>query len=65
MPATPGVVAFEVPRSGGLEGMAATPDGSRIWGMLEKPLLDSKGKPDDRFLHVLEHPQFLPLLKFL
>lgn len=53
MPATPAVVAFEVPRSGGFEGMAATPDGSRIWAMLEKPLLDAKGQPEGRFLHVL------------
>jgi hypothetical protein len=54
LPATPGVIAFEVPRSGGFEGMAATPDGSRIWAMLEKPLLDANGQPEGRFLHVLE-----------
>jgi hypothetical protein len=53
MPATPAVVAFEVPRSGAFEGMAATPDGSRIWALLEKPLLDADGKPEGRFLHVL------------
>jgi hypothetical protein len=53
MPATPAVVPFEVPRSGGFEGMSATPDGSRIWAMLEKPLLDANGKPEGRFLHVL------------
>jgi hypothetical protein len=53
MPATPAVVAFEVPRSGGFEGMAATPDGSRIWAMLEKPLLDANGRSEGRFLHVL------------
>lgn len=53
MPATPAVVTFELPRSGGFEGMAATPDGSRIWAMLEKPLLDANGQPEGRFLHVL------------
>lgn len=52
-PANPGAVAFEVPRSGGYEGMAATPDGSRIWAMLEKPLAQPNGQPEGRFLHVL------------
>jgi len=53
MPTTPAVVSFEVSRTGGFEGMAATPDGSRIWAMLEKPLLDAKGQAEGRFLHVL------------
>ena len=45
---------FEVPRSGGFEGMASTPDGTRIWAMLEKPVLGTNGQPEGRFLHVLE-----------
>lgn len=53
LPGTPGAVAFEVPRSGGYEGMAATPDGSRIWAMLEKPLNGANGQPEGRFLHVI------------
>jgi hypothetical protein len=53
MPATPAAVAFEVTRSGGFEGMAATPDGSRIWAMLEKPMLDANGRPEGRFVHLL------------
>jgi len=53
MPATPAAVAFEVARSGGFEGMAVTPDGSRIWAMLEKPLLDANGRPEGRFVHAL------------
>lgn len=47
------ITPSDVPRSGGFEGMAATPDGSRIWAMLEKPLLGKNGQPEGRFLHVL------------
>jgi hypothetical protein len=53
VPATPNATPSEVPRSGGFEGMAATPDGSRIWAMLEKPLLGINGQSEGRFLHVL------------
>ncbi|MEO1091506.1 MAG: esterase-like activity of phytase family protein [Pseudomonadota bacterium] len=45
---------FVVPRSGGYEGMALTPDETRLWGMIEKPLLGADGQPEGRFLRVLE-----------
>ena len=39
VPASPAApVAFEVRRSGGFEGMAASPDGARLYAMLEQPL---------------------------
>lgn len=38
MPATPGPVRFEVRRSRGFEGMAASPDGRFLYAMLEGPL---------------------------
>ncbi len=38
MPATPGAVRFEVRRSRGFEGMAASPDGRFLYPMLEGPL---------------------------
>ena len=38
VPASPAApVAFEVRRSGGFEGMAASPDGARLYAMLEQP----------------------------
>ena len=40
-PATPGPVAFEVRRSRGFEGMAAAPDGSRLYPLLEGPIVDA------------------------
>lgn len=51
-------VPFQVPRSGGYEGMALSPDGQTLYGLLEKPLLDPAGKPEvadgRRFLRILE-----------
>jgi len=43
-----------VPRSAGYEGMAATPDGSRLWAMIERPILGANGQPEGNFLRVLE-----------
>ena len=45
---------WRVPRSGGYEGLAATPDGTRLWAMLEKPILNAEGRPEGNFLRVLE-----------
>lgn len=45
---------WRVPRTGGYEGMAVTPDGSRLWAMLEKPILTAEGREEGRFLRVLE-----------
>ena len=44
---------WKLPRSGGYEGLALTPDQSLLWGMLEKPLLDDSGAPEGDFLRVL------------
>jgi hypothetical protein len=55
VPASPTLaVKFEVARSGGHEVMAASPDGRRLYAMLEKPLPLDYGKPEGRFLRVLE-----------
>lgn len=55
VPANPAqTVKFEVARSGGYEGMAASLDGKRLYAMLEKPLLLEDGKNEGRFLRVLE-----------
>ncbi|MGE0254065.1 MAG: esterase-like activity of phytase family protein [Alphaproteobacteria bacterium] len=56
VPASPtGAVAYEVSRSGGYEGMAATPDGARLYAMLEKPLFAAGGdQAEGRYLRVLE-----------
>jgi hypothetical protein len=55
VPASPAAtVKFEVARSGGYEGMAASPDGKRLYAMLEKPLLAEDGKPEGRFVRVIE-----------
>jgi hypothetical protein len=43
-----------VPRSAGFEGMAVTPDGSRLWAMIERPILAENGQPEGNFLRVLE-----------
>jgi hypothetical protein len=51
-PAVPGE-DFRVTRSSGYEGMAITPDGSRLWAMLEKPILTPEGEPEGAFLRVL------------
>ncbi|MBL6080272.1 esterase-like activity of phytase family protein [Belnapia sp. T18] len=45
--------AFESQRSGGFEGMAQSPDGSRLYALLEKPLL-TNGQPEGRFLRIAE-----------
>jgi hypothetical protein len=51
-------VAFEVQRSGGFEGLAQSPDGSVLYALLERPLLDPTGRPETvdgrRFLRILE-----------
>lgn len=51
-------VAFQVPRSGGFEGMALLPDESTLYAMLEKPLFDADGMPESvegrRVLRILE-----------
>lgn len=48
-------VPFRVRRSGGYEGMAASPDGSRLYAMLEQPLYaPNSDQPEGRFLRVLE-----------
>ncbi|MFL1461077.1 esterase-like activity of phytase family protein [Roseococcus sp. DSY-14] len=54
--ATPAAgVAFRARRSGGYEGMAMTPDGARIWAMLEQPLFAAgSDRPEGAFLRVLE-----------
>lgn len=44
-PAAPGgAVAFNARRSKGFEGMAASPDGSRLYALLEGPLWDAEAK---------------------
>jgi len=45
---------WRVPRTGGFEGLAATPDGTRLWAMLEKPILNAEGRPEGNLLRVLE-----------
>jgi hypothetical protein len=59
MPAVPGPVKFEVRRSKGFEGMAASPDGKFLYPLLEGPLLvETTGEPEakdgKRFLRILE-----------
>ncbi len=59
MPATPGEVSFEVRRSRGYEGMAAAPDGSRLYPLLEGPLWDAaagafESEDGTAFLRMLE-----------
>ena len=39
-------VPFEVQRSGGHEGLALSPDGTTLYALLEKPLLDDAGRPE-------------------
>lgn len=51
--------AFEVKRSKGFEGMAASPDGSRLYALLEGPLWQGEGKGYEeqggrQYLRVLE-----------
>lgn len=58
--ATPtGTVAFESQRSGGYEGMAASPDGSRLYALLEKAIFaaagtPNAGQPEGRYLRIVE-----------
>lgn len=48
-------VPYRVPRSGGYEGLAASPDGSRLYAMLERPIFAANGaEPEGRFIRVLE-----------
>lgn len=58
MPAAPGPVQFEVRRSKGFEGMAASPDGKFLYPLLEGPLVTEAGEPEakdgKRFLRILE-----------
>jgi hypothetical protein len=56
VPASPTApVPFRARRSGGFEGLAMTPDGSRLWAMLEQPLFAAgSDQPEGRFLRVLE-----------
>ena len=54
-PASPAAtVAFQSQRSGGYEGMAQSPDGSRLYAMLEKPLFNAEGRPEGRFIRIVE-----------
>ena len=57
-PSAPGAVKFEVRRSKGFEGMAASPDGKFLYALLEGPLVSESGemeaKDGKRFLRILE-----------
>jgi hypothetical protein len=58
-PAAPGPVRFEVRRSKGFEGMAASPDGKFLYALLEGPLLvgeasEPEARDGKRFLRILE-----------
>ena len=57
-PNAPGPVKFEVRRSKGFEGMAASPDGKFLYALLEGPLVTESGemeaKDGKRFLRILE-----------
>jgi len=59
MPAAPGAVKFEVRRSKGFEGMAASPDGKLLYPLLEGPLWSEatngwEMKDGRQFLRILE-----------
>jgi hypothetical protein len=58
LPPAPAVVKFEVRRSKGFEGMAAAPDGSKLYALLEGPLITESGEPEakdgKRYLRILE-----------
>ena len=46
---------FRVRRSGGYEGMAMLPDGSRLWALLEQPLYqEGSEQAEGQFLRMLE-----------
>ena len=58
LPNAPGPVAFEVRRSKGFEGMAASPDGKFLYPLLEGSLVTASGEPENRdgkrYLRILE-----------
>lgn len=56
VPATPTQgVPFRVRRSGGYEGMAASPDGSRLFALLEQPIFaPNSDQAEGAFLRILE-----------
>jgi len=58
LPGAPGPVKFEVRRSKGFEGMAASPDGKFLYPLLEGPLMEADGKPEAKegtsYLRILE-----------
>ncbi len=60
MPSVPGEVNFEVRRSRGLEGMAASPDGKFLYPMLEGPLWDAEKQDWQN----IDGRQFLQILEF-
>ena len=53
-PAPPPPPSSNSARSGGFEGLAASPDGSRLFALLEKPLLTPAGAAEGRFLRIVE-----------
>jgi hypothetical protein len=60
-PATPNAnVEFNVRRSRGYEGMAASPDGKKLYGMLEGPLWDAAAKDWEK----LDGREYLRVLEF-
>jgi len=56
LPATPTATnAMRARRSGGFEGMAQTPDGSRLWALLEQPLFRAgSAESEGSFLRMIE-----------
>ena len=61
LPATPGQVRFEVRRSRGFEGMAASPDGKLLYPLLEGPLL---GTADNPVPEQIDGKELLRILEF-
>lgn len=55
-----GAVEFQVRRSKGFEGMAASPDGQKLYALLEGALWDSQAKA----LETLDGKQYLRVLEF-
>jgi hypothetical protein len=60
MPATPGEVTFEVRRSRGFEGMAASPDGKYLYPLFEGPLWNAEKKDWES----VDGKQFLRIVEF-